>query len=514
MAYRPPQKSTFSTNYTPRYMASDFNSKKISAPEQPVGLSISMIKIREYVRSLVENKDLEGYKRLFEQIKILVKSVMRVLCEKRLTIDLSLWHNINRITCKTESEADVVITFPVKKYEYERWVVIFRALIPAIPFPFNAATQIYGDDDSIEEWYETAIYAYQNLLLTSSSKKREEIDNVFKEDNAKARGRSDRNKAYETRNESINRLKKSIYDWINRMGHIVRHHGYIRLNDYPERLLNINDWLSYSDLILVNGVLNGSFIGTNLVLDIHERFLDSHTAEPKEEYDEIIRFYRSKQCTSDNPDKERMLYDTIANLIQLYCTHHYDRPSNDLLHEFDILNVVMAYLNGVTPSQSSQIRVLINRLTDKTYTSISAELNAFNPDMVRSLLALNVHGEPQQEYIVRLMGQFDMSDIVIAELRKHRAKRFDSYHNTVAWAILHGVIPFEVIHDETIVESKIAIDIFISLLNSTRINPSLIKDKMETIKAITNDLLPTTASYSKYKLNDAFTEAHNVLINH
>ena len=84
MAYRPPQKSTFSTTYTPKYMAGDFKSKKVPAPDQPAGLSISAYRIGQYIDRMVSNNDLKGYKRLFEQIKILVKSVMKVLCEKKL----------------------------------------------------------------------------------------------------------------------------------------------------------------------------------------------------------------------------------------------------------------------------------------------------------------------------------------------------------------------------------------------------------------------------------------------
>ena len=514
MAYRPPQKTAFSTNYTPRYKAKDFKSKKIPAPEQPAGLSISSFKIGEYVRKRVETNDFAGYKRLFDQIKILVKSVMHVLCETQLTIDRGLWERVNKTKCEIETKHDTVITFPVKKYEYEKWVVIFRALIPSVPFPFNLTGSQSTSDGCIEKWYEIAVYIYQNLLLTSSSKKREEIDNVFKEDNAKARNRSDRNKAYDTRNGAIDQLKKNIYGWVNRMGHIVKEYEYIRLNDYPEKIQDINDWIDYSDLMLVNGVLNGSFIGTNLVSEKYESFLDSHVARQKEEYDEMIRFYRSKECTSTKPDKERMLYDTIANLARLYRDYHYDRASNYLLHEFDILTTVMEYLDGDTPTQEKQIRILINRLTDKNFATVCAELKTFNPDMVRSSLSRNVQGEPQQEYIVRLMAQFDMSDIVITKLREHKAKRFESYHNTVAWSILHGVIPFDVINDETIFLPTVTIDILISLLNSTKLNPLLIKNNMERIKEITDELLPTTTSYSKFRLKDAFIEANNVLINH
>jgi hypothetical protein len=112
------------------------------------------------------------------------------------------------------------------------------------------------------------------------------------------------------------------------------------------------------------------------------------------------------------------------------------------------------------------------------------------------------------------MAQFDMSDIVMTKLREHKAKRFESYHHTVAWSILHGVIPFDVINDETIFVPTVTIDILISLLNSTKLNPLLIKNNMERIKEITDKLLPTTTSYSKFRLNDAFIEANNVLINH
>ena len=74
MAYRPPQKVEFSTTYTPKYMAGDFKSKKIAAPEQPAGLTISSYKISEYINKMVLTNNLKGYKQLFEQIKILVNT--------------------------------------------------------------------------------------------------------------------------------------------------------------------------------------------------------------------------------------------------------------------------------------------------------------------------------------------------------------------------------------------------------------------------------------------------------
>lgn len=540
MAYRPPQKTAFSTTYTPKYMAGDFKSKKIPAPEQPIGLTISAYRIAQYTDQTVSNNDLKGYKRLFEQIKILVKSIMRVLCETKLTIDLSLWGQINSIRIPPGTN-DTIITFPVQKYDYTQWVIIFRSLIPSVPYPFNAkridkpltnspsielisrdgsrASSIdtlddYSDEtdeqsdqsfaeECHEEWYETAVYAYQNLLLTSSSKKRELIDAEFQEANSKARNRVDRNKAHDARTKAINALKESTYAWVNRIGHIVKHHRYIRLNSVPDRLSDIHSYMHHFNLLLMNGVLNGSFNETGIIDDNMDHILDSRRKYPKEVYFEQIRRYRSKECTSDRPNDERAIYDTIANLISVFYNHHYNRPVNDLLHEFDIQNVILRYLDGVVQSQDSQIRTHINRLTDTTYTEIKDELHLFNPEVVREMLASNIHGEPQQQNIIRMMAEFDIGERAIVEMRKHRAKRFESYHNTVAWCILYGVVPFNVTLDETIFEPKIAIDIYIALLTHAKINPSLIKENRDQLMATVEELKKTATGYAKYRLADA-----------
>lgn len=546
MAYRPPQKTAFSTTYTPKYMAGDFKSKKIPAPEQPIGLSISAYRIARYVDQMVSNNDLKGYKRLFEQIKILVKSIMHVLCETKLTIDLSLWGQINSIRIPPGTK-DTTITFPVQKYDYTQWVIIFRSLIPSVPYPFNAkriskpltdsqsidlisrdgsrASSIdYSDESDYsieqsaaeechEEWYETAVYAYQNLLLTSSSKKRELIDAEFQEANSKARNRTERNKAHEARTKAINALKQSTYDWVNRIGHIVKHHRYIRLNSIPDRLNDIQTYMHYFSLLLMNGVLNGSFNETGIIGNNMDHIMDSHHKYSKEVYFEQIRLYRSMECTSERPRDERAIYDTIANLILVFYNHHYNRPADDLLHEFDIQNVILNYLDGIVPSQDKQIRVLINRLTDKSFNVVKDELQLFNPKVVREMIAANVHGEPQQQCIVRMMAEFDIGELAIVEMRKNTAKRHESYHNTVAWCILYNIVPFSVTSDETIFEPKIALDIYIALLNGTKINPQLVKENMPLIMESVNELKKTATSYAKFRLEDALVVANNVLIN-
>ena len=550
MAYRPPQKTAFSTTYTPKYMAGDFKSKKIPAPEQPIGLSISAYRIARYVDQMVSNNDLTGYKRLFEQIKILVKSIMHVLCETKLTIDLSLWGQINSIRIPPGTN-DTTITFPVQKYDYTQWVIIFRSLIPSVPYPFNAkrinkpltnsqsidlisrdgshASSIdtlgdYSDESDCstnqtiieechEEWYETAVYAYQNLLLTSSSKKREMFDAEFQEANSKARNRVDRNRAHDARTKAINALKQGTYDWVNRIGHIVKHHRYIRLNSVPDRLSDVRSYMHHFSLLLMNGVLNGSFNETGIIDDNMDHILDSRRKYPKEVYFEQIRLYRSKECTSDRPNDERVIYDTIANLILVFYNHHYNRPVNDLLHEFDIQNVIMNYLDGVVQPQDRQIRTLINRLTDKTFSEIRDELRLFNPSVVREMIASNIHGEPQQQCIIRMMAEFDIGERAIVEMRKHKAKRFESYHNTVAWCILYKVVPFSVTLDETIFEPKIALDIYIALLNDAKINPLLIKENKDQLMATVEELKKTATGYAKYRLADAEIAANNAIIN-
>ncbi len=538
MAYRPPQKVEFSTTYTPKYMAGDFKSKKIAAPEQPAGLTISSYKIAEYVNDMVSTNNLKGYKRIFEQIKVLVKSVMHVLCEKKFTIDFPLWNSINKIKVPREAN-DTTITFPVQKYEYERWVLIFRALIPSVPYPFNANRIEYPLNNSTsidllslsssselsdysseipdgsqlsqehhEEWYETAVYAYQNLLLTSSSKKREIIDAEFQEANSKARNRNDRNKAHEARSKAINDLKKSTYDWVNRIGHIVKSFGYMRVKSLPER-----DVVKYADLMLMNGVLNNNFTWSGLIEPEWEQLADTNTAYPREMYFEAAKYYRNKECTSNAKAKEQRLYDTIARIILVYFEHHYMRRNNGLLHEFDIQGVVLEYLDETTPTQSKQIRTLINRLTEDRYTRVLNELKTFKDDAVKSMLTDNVHGEPQQICIIRMMTEFDISDRVIPAIRTHPSKSYESYHNTVAWSILYNIIPFSVTEDDTIFTPKSAIDIYIALLNNTKINPQLVKDNMDTIKDITTKLSEKATSYAKFRLSDAFVVANNVLIN-
>jgi hypothetical protein len=156
---------------------------------------------------------------------------------------------------------------------------------------------------------------------------------------------------------------------------------------------------------------------------------------------------------------------------------------------------------------------MINRLTDKTFDGIRDALLLFDRDTVCNMLANNVHGEPQQQCIIRMMAEFDITERVIVELRENCAKKFESYHNTVAWGLLYNVIPFSVTKDETIFEPKIALDIYIALLNNTKINPRLIKDNKEQIIDTVNELKKMATGYTKYRLEDALTVANNILIN-
>lgn len=527
-------------------MAGDFKTKKIPAPEQPAGLSISAYRIGKYVDELVSNNDHKGYKRIFEQIKILVKTIMHVLCEKRLVIDFPLWHAVNSIVTP-EGINDTIITFPVKKYEYERWVNIFRALIPSVAYPFNAycitnplntsqSIDIISDDSSNgnasddysndisddscstivehhEEWYETAVYAYQNLLLTSSSKKREMIDLTFQEENAKARNRGERNKAHETRSKSINALKNGTYEWVNRIGHIVKDYKYIRIHSMPHLVEDINGYVRHSDLLLLNGVLNNGFVDTGLIDEPYKHLLTRDKSYPPDAYMNAILYYHSKSCSSEDPVKEHMLYDTIADLLQVYYRYHHRSQSNGLLLEFDIQGVVEAFLNGLVQPQNRRIRTAINRLTDDKFNDILDELRTYDTSMVREELATNIMGEPQQKCIIRMMSMFDIGDLAIDNIRKHKAKAFESYHNTVAWAILYRVIPFDVIHDESIFVPRYAADIYTALLSSSKINPLLIKDNYDAIKQATDELSTSITGYAKYRLSDAFIEANNAIIN-
>lgn len=542
MAYRPPQKTEFSTTYTPKYMAGDFKSKKIAAPEQPAGLTISSYKISEYVNNMVSTNNLKGYKQLFEQIKILVKSVMHVLCEKKYTIDFPLWHKVNCIHIPRGIK-DTTITFPVQKYEYERWVVIFRALIPSVPYPFNAdnienplnnSTSIellsrsssaaselsdysseISEDSPIqechEEWYETAIYAYQNLLLTSSSKKREKIDAEFQEANSKARNRNDRNAAHDARSKAINTLKKNTYDWVNRIGHIIKSFNYIRLKTIPEKISH--DFMRYADLMLMNSVLNNTFMYSDLIDPAYSHLTDYSKKYPQEEYMKAIHFYRNKECTLINNSKERMLYDTLAKIFIVYSNYHYAQHDNGLLYEFEIQSVLLDYFDDIVSGQPQQIRTLINRLTEDRYNVVLMELKTFNENMVKEKLIDNVHGEPQQKCIVKMMSEFNICNEVIAEIRAHRAKTFESYHNTVAWSILYNVVPFSITADDQIFTPKCALDIYIALLNDAKINPLLIKNNMNVIKETTDKLIEKATSYAKFRLGDAFIEANNAIIN-
>lgn len=532
MAYKPPQRSTFTTTYTPKYMAGDIRTKKIPAPEQPAGLTISAYKIGEYVNNCVRANDINGYKKVFEQIKILVKTVMKVLCETKLTIDFQLWNTINKI-CVPLGTIDTIVTFPVQKYDYTKWVNIFRSLLPSVPFPFNATTCEDSDDTSLveicinyeeedehsnsdreancEEWYETAVYTYQNLLLTSSAKKREMIDADFQEMNSKARCKMDRNKAHDERVKSIKELKKATYDWVNRIGHIVKDYDYIHLQSYPEKYTDIDEYVKHAELMMLNGVLNNTFEYTCLVDKKYSRLLNPRLKFSREEYAEAISFYSQKECISSDPAKERMIYDTIVSLLVLYYKHHYEQQIQGLLHEFDVMQVIEEYLNGNAAPTTKKIRTLINRVTSVTFDAILTELKMYDRKAVISMLRENVHGEPQQECIVRLMKHFDMGDIVIAELKKHRAKNYDSYHNTVAWSILHGIISISTMYDEEIFTPKASIDIFVSLMSNGKINPKLIKDNYKEIRGKIDSLLGSLTGYAKYRAMDAISIAENLI---
>ena len=464
---------------------------------------------------------------------------MKVLCESRLTIDFQLWNTINRINVPNDV-LDTVITFPVARYEYPRWIRIFRALLPAIPFPFNAPYRIsvkdllneidsciryLTNDDatsidlseaipygaiSYEDWYETAIYAYQNLLLTSSSKKRELIDAEFQEANSKAKYKIDRNRAHEERTRAINNLKQSTYDWVNRIGHIAKEYKYMWLHQQCD-LNDINEYVAYADLMMVNGVLNNSFTDTSLVDPKYAHLLTYRKSYPHSDYAEAIQYYTAKECTSDTPSKERSIYNTIISLIVLYYNYHHAIQMGGLLHEFDIMSIVEDYLNDNATTLTMRIRTLTNRLTDSNFNAIHKELQLYDRNIVVSVLAKNIHGEPQQECIIRLIKEFDMTDTVISELKKHVAKKYESYHNTVAWSMLYGIIPITVMNDPEIFTPQSSVDILIAILAHSNINRKFIIDNYKDIRSKLDALLVNLKGYAKYKAIDAINEAESIM---
>ena len=540
MAYKPPVRQQFSTTYTPKLMAGGMQTKKVAAPEQPTGMVIRSRTICAYVSSLFDDKqhrrhNLDEYKRLFEQIKILVKSVMNVLCETNYVIDRSLFDLINKqymSNYKSFMSSDISITFPVSRYDYTKWIYMFRALIPISGYPFLETDDMLNESAYIECIYEQAIYVYQNLLLTASSKKREMIEEKYRD--TTSANKNYRVKSYQRmkdeRKKELDEMKQSMYQWINRLGHIIKENGYPLLGEYTHLI----DWsapideddesfetfMEQTDLLLIAGTLCNSFEHCGIVDERYSQLLSPYHKKEKEMYREAIRYYRTNMYASTDNEEIQWFYTTVADLLNLFMKLHYG-DIDKMIFEFEIKSIIEAYLNRSVKPHDQQIRLLVNKIVDKNYDYTYSQLILYPIDTLLDVVLNTLNAEPQQrnnirllhdiftEFIVNDCREMDNSydwiiDKIRARLMQNR-KTSQSYYDTVGWCIIFKLLPLSVLNDYRITPDRAKSEI-LSAFMTRSVEEKYILTDTDTIHTLYNNTINVTSGYYKFRLNDAYNE--------
>lgn len=487
--YRAFSKPKFATTYTPKYMAScDLSMKNNSAPKQPNGLVLNTRQLELYVHGLIMKNDITSYKYLFDQLKLIVKSVMKVRCEKKERIDEDLFRRIQ--TAKYSRDVideyyehsrikEVTIRLPVDSYEYVAFTSIFRAIIPYDRIPIRES---YLDTNS--DWYELLIYVYQNLLLTSNSKKREQIEESYAEKFKSATSKQEKNELYEERKKELAGLKDNIYKWINRIGHVIKENGYISTDCLSD---DIRSTKTEFNLKFLTGVINNSFVYSEL--SAFDKLLDYRIRYPERAYFDAITELRKVNLPLEN---------TVASLIDVFHKYHYKNNTvTNVLLELEIFEIVERFLDDRVIDQRVQIRVLMNRLSDSTFVDVYSQLCTFSTTSVQEILKTYVNTEPQLKVIVRVISMFDMASDTLSLLERNPGKKFRPYQNTVAWSILYGIFDLNVFNNSKIMTKDAVYSIYITLFNDRDLNIDFIKRNKKELLAIGNELLQDAPSYYK-----------------
>lgn len=440
MAYRFRAMPKYDGDYVPKLInKSTIKEKIFKAPKQPQGLEIYPKRLKRYAKHLFMSNYLDSYKELFEQLKILVKTVLNVLCEKPLSVNVELFNKINAENIKEKDTEKPILVFPVFSYNPPDWVEIFASIIPKIIIIPST------------EWFDVLLYVFQNLMLSISAENRYEIEAKYKEEIRNTKNRDERQKLILERKKELEDNRKSVYQLVNFLG---------------DEMLKTNDINKYN-IILSAITLRG--LNFSPFIDYAKKF------EEIDYFNELTRLrYNGYYFAAELTEITLLYHFGELSLIQYF--KQYSTYLEQYLKDFYEFNLVRK-INTITNKLSAENYAfsLKNLLTFMNTPGDNEETNTQTAAEVKRILAEKINGIPPLLLLVQMLKDLNIpKEIIIKEQIKNPEKFDFNYSNAITYAYMCEIYAIEDLQNAELLPLKQRLNIL------NRLSDSLTHDKITT----------------------------------
>ena len=95
---------------------------------------------------MIEQNNIEDYKYLFEEIGLVMESIMSVLCDQECLINDVLF----RVIDGNSETVGKTIVLPTDTYDESKWLTVLCSHLPGIDIPLE------------QEWFDALLRVFQN----------------------------------------------------------------------------------------------------------------------------------------------------------------------------------------------------------------------------------------------------------------------------------------------------------------------------------------------------------------
>ena len=462
MAYRFRSMPKYDGDYVPKMINKSTIKEKIyKAPKQPQGLEIYPKRLKRYAKNLFMFNNLNEYKELFEQLKILVKTVLNVLCEKPHSVNVELFNKINAENIKENKPEKPILVFPVISYNPPDWVEIFASIIPKIIIIPST------------EWFDVLLYVFQNLMLSISAENRYEIEAKYKEEIKNTKNRDEKQKLILERKKELEDNRKNVYQLVNFLGDemfktndINKYH--IILSAITLRGLNFSPFIDYTKKFdesdYFNELTRLRYNGYYFAAELTEITLFYHLGELS-----LIQYFKQYSTYLEQYLKnfyEFNLIRKINGITNRLSPENYNFSLKNLLTFMSIPENLERLANG--DEQEPRTIETAEDITDETTAA-----NRFNE--VKRILAEKINGIPPLLLLVQMLKDLNIPKEIIIKEQIRNPEKFDfNYFNAITYAYLCEIYTIEDLQNAELLPAKQRLNIL------NRLSDSLMHDKITT----------------------------------
>lgn len=513
----------YKTDYKPTLMGKDISNKNYPAPPQPNNMRLSARKLHQVINKCVSEGNIDLYKKIFDQIKILVRSVMKVRCDKKYDIDISLFQEIDnekileerniannsnessglslpsgsinqQIIHKCTGVNPNIRPMPITSYSYDCLAhpeiqnnlctgkmpkgKLFTTgdAQPRAPYIADVIISFPVPNYNYKDW--TAIFR----ALVPSTKETVIRCACYPEgcgdgsDDDLGGFSESLIYAYQNllltvishfRNEIAKSNKSSRGALENSTPKQTVYNWVNRIGDTYHRAIRAkvnkdSTRVEFMFLSVIKCLLNNYYFNE---LDPHYGYLMSYyNAYSIHEYTAAITYFRDISYRTENND-ERLYYLTLVELVQFFYQFHYEKTEK-ILTDYNLIPIIERFLNkNVNPLDKTIINCF-NRVVDSNYHKTYLELLTCPAELVAEKALLYVDIDPAQKCNIKLISQFSDKKLVIEKLLKSKGKRFPSYQNTITYMFLYGLLDINNLYDENLVPFHACLDIIGQIIES------------------------------------------------